>query len=330
MTISLEEIWDTPMDEMDEQLESENIIIYQLSPVEKYIKFSELYDNYNKLSLEDSKIVRDPLFKFSMLRTFGTPGFVSSNTVTRLSVGLELYKKLISSDENREIIYNSRDPRCLTNNFENNNPIDPIALTPISGENLYVIDKTCYNKESVRALISHQNIDIYRQPISKNVFIDFNIPFFGNGVQFEYFYDPIKKNLQLDHNDINTNILRNIIFPNNLVTLDLSDNLIDSLENIIFPKSLKNFFLDGNPINFSFFFKSINNLSLNILSLENTNIENQTIEFSNNIIKLSLRDNHIETLNNLKFGESLEYLDLVGNNVCNTDINLGDIDVNCG
>lgn len=323
MTISLEEIWNTPIDQMNEQLESENVIIYKLLPVEKYIKFSELYDFYNKLSPEDSKIIRDPLFKMSMLRSFDT----SSNS--SFSVGLELYKNLISSEKNREIFYNSRDPRCFTNDFENNNPIDPIDLTTILPENLYVIDKTCYNKETVRSLISHQNIDIYRQPISQNVFSDFDIPFFGNGLQFDYVYDPIKKYLQLDYNGINSTLLRDFIFPKNIVILDLSGNLIDSLENIIFPKSLKYLFLDKNPINFSLFFPAINNLKLNLLSLENTNIRNRSIEFSDNIIKLSLKNNHIENLNNLKFGESLEFLDLGGNQVCNTDINLENIEINC-
>lgn len=319
MIISLEEIWNTPIDEMNKQLESENVDISKLLPIEKYLKFSELYDYYNKLSPEDSKIVKDPLFKLSMLRT----------SDIKLSTGLNIYINLISSEQQRQNFYNSRDPRCLTNNFENNNPIDPIDLTPISIENLYVINNTCYNKETVRTLISQQNIDIYRQPIPQNVFIDFNIPFFENYLQFKNVYNPINKSLKLNNQNINSNILRNLIFPNDLITLDLSDNFIDSLENVIFPNSLKYLLLAGNFIDFSFDIGNINNLNLKGLSLEQTNIRNQRIEFPNSIIKLLLGYNYIETLDNLKFGEFLIFLNLVGNPICNTNINLENIDINC-
>lgn len=219
--------------------------------------------------------------------------------------------------------------RCKTNDFNGNNPIDPINLELITPENLYILNDTCYNKESVRKLLSVGNIDIYRQPIPREVYEDFGIDYPENIFEdyngFVNAYNPITNELNLNNRGITTNFLIDFIFPNNLKILLLSNNNITSLNGINFPNQLEVIDISNNNITYSLGFGNLLIIStLKNLNLENTNFSNVNrdyIQFPDNILLLNLSNNNIRNLNYFKFNINLIELNL-SNNPINFDLGL--------
>ena len=130
--------------------------------------------------------------------------------------------------------------------------------------------------------------------------------------------------------------LGNVDFGNCLSYIDLNDNQIEDISNVKFPNTLEKFFIGKNKL------KSIDSLkdntNLKLLSISDNYIEDiKVVENLTNLTRLYAgtwyavlfpgvisgqiidRGNEIKNISNIKWPESLTFLDLSGNKITNID-----------
>lgn len=126
--------------------------------INKRLLLIKIYAELKLLPTDEISMVKSPYFEDAILKradNFGNKEYDSTlNTLDNL------YEKNY---------YIKEDPRCQSNKFEGKIPIDPIYLEPIEYDKLFVLNNTCYDKDSIREWVSKQNTNIYtdvnRQPI---------------------------------------------------------------------------------------------------------------------------------------------------------------------
>ena len=116
---------------------------------------------------------------------------------------------------------------CKTNNTDDDGfPLDPITFDRILKENIFNINGTCYNKDSIKDYIRRGNrIDIYRQPISSKDIIELFITIHGNTICIRDVYDLLTNE-----------VLKSINIPRGN-TLQIESSRLESIANISFDSS---------------------------------------------------------------------------------------------
>ena len=314
---TLQQIWNLSEEDVNTILDTRQVQKDRITnQSQSYIWISQLYNWENRLSVEEKNIVENPLFEEIMMNTNNI------NKSDRLVTGLVRMLNI-----NVKPLKSSRDPLCKYNNFLEDEPIDPIDYDVITKNEIYYLNDTCYNKETIRQILNSggDKDPLTRQKLSRKVYDDFNVK-----------YGDSRTELDLSNKALTTSDLYQYKFPEYLIKLLLTNNQIDSLMKINFPDHLQELFVNDNQI------YSIDNIkSLPELQLLNLN-DNQLlqlngiskfkklieidcnhnqitiiveIELLDNLSELYLSYNNIVSLEHVKFPKNLKILGLNNNNI---------------
>lgn len=221
---------------------------------------------------------------------------------------------------------------CILNEFneETNLPIDPIMFSDISADSIIEIFDRCYDINTIRILIETNNKNnsphldpSTKKPLPKSV-INYFKETTGNYVNLNISTIPLL-NVNMISLDLSKNLIENISCLSHLksiLKLNVSFNKIKDISVIINLKTLKEFYANNNLI------ESVPELSnsIEILKLSNNKINNiSKMNTMTNIVKLKLNSNNITDISSLSCMKKVEYLSLSSNKITSVKI-LGNLE----
>jgi hypothetical protein len=153
---TLQDIWSASIDDINGYLQDNNIETNSLSDLDKYILVSIKQSEKNILSQFENDIINTNYFIDTMKSTEENPH--NQRLVRGIAIIIKKYvmdniDEMKEKEEREEI--NNRNPLCRYNDFNGNNPIDPITLEIIT--DLYHLNGRCYNKSTIINILTNGN-----------------------------------------------------------------------------------------------------------------------------------------------------------------------------
>ena len=234
--MNLDVIWNLPYSKVLEFLEEKNI----KTAADAYIRMSQM--SVNDLPVEEQLLVNNNLFTSEMLKTNDLP------QDKKLEVGIS---NMFDLDHQlrikyKGIIYYKKTCKFVEFN-EEYDPIDPISGDKLKN-NCFCLNQRCYNQSTIKKILKKENP---RDPFTRELIPQYFInkygdkPFKFRGRELnEHFGD-----LYLDLSGLNLTDedLEDIVLPEGLIQLDLSNNKLTSFS-LELPEGLEILGLSNNQI----------------------------------------------------------------------------------